>query len=328
MGKATSKTRRIELSDGTNLPVLDISDEKFTKYSNYETFLDLDRKMDNRGESIEHEPVIIKKFIKRLANTGNDSLSGLTTLFLKLGPELLSGCNVPYFTKWLSKQFISYALRIRLLKLCEMQIKYIQDIVLENPEKNICVINVGGGPSVDSVNVVKMLVDNNPNIFIDRSLEIAIFDRDLLGPEYAKKSFIELVGCDNKKVTLKTVYYDWSKIDVLKEYLNANHDKIIIYVSEGGIFEYGTKEEIIENLNELATIKTKNIVVFGSVVKAEDEINKGYLASSKISGIQLKFWGVKGLAKLIENTSWEIEQSESLGKIFEVFTLRKNSKSY
>jgi hypothetical protein len=326
MRKIQNDRALFRLSNGVALPLLDIDDPAFARQADYAEYLREDAEMDARGASIAASPRFVKWIIKRLTNVNGDSLGGVKTLILKLGPEMLEGVEVPPLQRWFSRQFTSRALRVRLIRTCAMQAEFLRSKLEEGRSKDVLFINVGGGPSTDSINVLLSLGRRNRRLLKGRKIEIAILDMDDLGPEYAIKALDALKRTEDSlrglDIGVRAVKRDWSNAEGLSSLLDRN--RITIYASEGGIFEYGSLDDISNNLRALREGAGDDVAAFGSVLKPRDEVNKGYAASADISGIGIRYWGLEGIRSAIEAEGWKIAATESVGTIFDVFELRRS----
>jgi hypothetical protein len=316
----------IRLSNGAALPLLDIDDPAFSRQADYARYLREDAAMDARGPEIAASSPLVKWIIKRLTKVDGNSLSGLKTLVCKLGPELIEGCRVPVLQRWLAGQFSSRAMRVRMVRTCAMQSEYLRERLEEDPSKDVLFANVGGGPSTDSINVLLTLRRRHRGLLDGRKIHIAILDMDALGPEYAVKALDALKRADDGlrgvDASARRVEYDWSNAEGLARLLGEYRDRITIFSSEGGLFEYGSVEDISKNLRALRELAGGSAAVFGSAVKSRDQVNKGYAASADISGIGIKFRGLEEIRGSLEAEGWKVASAESVGSIYEVFELR------
>jgi hypothetical protein len=101
---------------------------------------------------------------------------------------------------------------------------------------------------------------------------------------------------------------------------------IQITASEGGLFEYGSDEEIAQNLNQLYANSTDEMRVTGSLIFDRHNVSQGYLGFAELTGIKIRFLGLEGLNALLSKTGWVLEKAVKIDTIFVVFSLRKKGR--
>jgi hypothetical protein len=320
----------IELSSGMRLPILQIDDERFLRHTNFAEFASFDEKTNRQAKILKGLPQIAKYAIRKMVSAGSGSLSGIKTLAFKLGPGLSKESNLSWFYKYYTSKSIALGLRIRLVKICELQVAYLRSILSKDERKGIRFVNIGGGPSVDSLNVLLALSKPGETCLANRDVEITIFDKDDAGPEYAERCLALLKKAHrvDDRIRVVKIDYDWSKPDELSDYLDQNKENIIVFVSEGGLFEYGSQADIANNLRILQDHTGSDVVVFGSVIKSPENVNQGYRAMNEIIGVDIQYWGMDGLNDAVKDTDWQITQRISVGRIFDLFEMEKVSTIY
>ena len=100
--------------------------------------------------------------------------------------------------------------------------------------------------------------------------------------------------------------YDWSQTERLPEILStlgANQSACAIS-SEGGLFEYGSDEEIIANLQQLHTGTPQDAFVVGTVTRDSEVIQ----AAHGNSTIKVRPRTLEAFRKLSEAGGWAIHQ--------------------
>lgn len=255
-------------------------------------------------------------------------MSGMQTLLYKLGPDLLKGRKIRLWDKLVSKQYTSMAIRFRLKEICRLQADILIQNLKDSPEKNICFINIAGGASTDSINTLILIQEKNPELLMGRKIEINILDLDSFGPNFAKRC-IEVLKSPGKRfreldITVRIIPYDWSNSSEKLLILTQERSEWIqICSSEGGLFEYGSDAEIIDNLNQLYLNSPIDMKITGSLVFAKENVNPGFLAGAELLGINMKFLGLTGLKRILAQTKWVLECTQDIEAIYVVFILRK-----
>lgn len=310
------------------LPILDITHPYFISSIDETVFRTKCAYAAKKATSTAKMPVIIKYIIKRISNVDDAYLSGIRTLILKLGPDLLQGRKINFLDKFLSKQYTSIALRIRLKEICGFQAIYLIQKLKESPKRNICFINIAGGASSDSINTLILIQEEAPEVLKGRKIEINILDIDSFGPNFAQKC-IDVLKSPGERfcgldITFRIIPYNWNNSEDLLMATKERSEWIQICSSEGGLFEYGSDEDIIKNLNQLYINSASDIRITDSLVFDKENVNPGYHASAEITGINIRFIGLTGLNRLLSQTKWYLENIKEIDSIFIVFTLRKS----
>lgn len=310
------------------LPILDITHPDFISSIDETSFRLKCATAAAKAESGKKMPGFIKGFIKKMFNVENTYMSGMSTLLYKLGPDLLRRRKIRLWDKLVSKQYTSMAIRFRLKEICRLQADILIQNLKDSPEKNICFINIAGGAASDSINTLILIQKENPELLKGRIIEINILDLDSFGPNFAKKSLKVLKSpgqlFEGLDISERIIPYDWSNSSEKLLILTRERSEWIqICSSEGGLFEYGSDEEIIDNLNQLYLNSPIDMKITGSLVFAKEKVNPGFLAGAELLGINMKFLGLTGLKRILAQTKWVLESVQEIEAIYVVFTLRK-----
>ncbi|MFJ7887061.1 hypothetical protein ACIQYL_03115 [Lysinibacillus xylanilyticus] len=263
----------------------------------------------------------------KMSNVDNSYLSGMRTLLYKLGPNLSRGIKLGFRDKWAVKQTSFMGLRIRLRDLCQRQSKILQPQLKQFPERNLCFFNIAGGAATDSINTLILLQESEPELLRSRKIEINILDIDTYGPNFAKRCIDVLKQPGEhfygQDIALNIIHYDWSQPDALLKMCLDRSDCIQLFSSEGGLFEYGLDSDIIDNLNYFYTNSPADARVTGSLIFDRANVNSGYLGFTEFIGVQIRYLGLKGLQRILTETSWALEESHEIDTIYILFSLKK-----
>ena len=120
------------------------------------------------------------------------------------------------------------------------------------------------------------------------------------------------------------IRYDWKDTSKLADLLTKRKDWIQVCESEGGLFEYGTDEEITHNLTSLFNNTSDDVIIAGDVVLDMEKVNPAFPTMLKGSSNMIRFIGVDGLRKILERTSWKLDRIVEENPTYVVFTLKKN----
>src|SRR5262249_5709563 len=139
-------------------------------------------------------------------------------------------------------------------------------------------INVGGGPALDSVNALIMLRRARAKL-LDRSVVIHVLDSAEDGPFFGARALNALKAAGRPlhglDITGQHLRYDWNAPAMLKDLVTAltSAGGRVAASSEGALFEYGSDDAVIANLLALrgdGSGVTGASLVAGSVTRADE----------------------------------------------------------
>jgi hypothetical protein len=312
--------------DGIELPVLDITHPLFIESADESAFVRLSKKAVYKAEIMNNLPGFMKRLIARMAKTENTHLSGMRTLIIKLGPRLIKGRKIEFWYRLGSRQFNVIAVRIRLRNICRLQAEILIPPLSES-NKNLCFINIGGGAANDSINTLILLLKEYPALLKNRKIEINVLDIDSFGPGFAAQSIIALkkYGClfNGLDISFRYIQYNWENTEKLTGLLSERTGWIQICSSEGGLFEYGSDDDILRNLDTLYCHSSDELKIAGSLLYQKGVVNPVIPAGSAMMGVTLKFLGLEGLNVILKRTGWFLDRTVGDGSIYVSFVLTK-----
>jgi hypothetical protein len=184
-------------------------------------------------------------------------LSGMGTYFMKLGPSQLGAWAKPIDRK-IAQSLPALAVRWRLRDMAELLA-----IAMDGSTRTIRLVNIGGGPAMDSLNAI--LLRNS----LGRAIEICVLDSDASGPAFGARALESWkrpgAPLDGVDVSFRHLPYDWNDPGSLASAIDGDVD--VIVSSEGALFEYGTDDAIGRNLEIL---RPRALAVVGSVTRADE----------------------------------------------------------
>ncbi|MES2256425.1 MAG: hypothetical protein V4559_15465 [Pseudomonadota bacterium] len=245
------------------------------------------------------------RLVHALFGSGGGFLDGLSTYVMKLGAENL----VPPYDDPIDRKFAASPhiplLRLRMQQVATMVADGVKDELLRRPQAPLHLINIGGGPAIDSINTLMRL---NAYGCLQRPVVIHVLDGDDAGPAFGAKALAVLKAEGNPlqgtDVTFDHQRYDWNRTSLLEELMGSLKSEyaVVAASSEGALFEYGTDQAIIGNLKAL---RTGAALVAGSVTSA-DAMRRRMIADSKFKIFPR---GIEGFAPLAAAAGFAIAQS-------------------
>jgi hypothetical protein len=158
---------------------------------------------------------------------------------------------------------------------------------------------------MDSLNAL-ILLTQQTGILEQRPVSIDILDLDDSGPAFGAAALAALSQprgpLHGLRITLRHVPYDWTQAERLPQLLNEAHatDQLTICSSEGGLFEYGSDEEIDSNLKVLRA-QPQLVAVAGSVTLADEPVQQ----LRKTTTAKTRPRGLPVFAALADRARWK-----------------------
>lgn len=327
--------------NGVELAVLDITNPLFVSGTDEaklnEMLPKVEKTADKTAEKFNKMPAFMKKFfagrsfIMSELLKGNDAdeyLTGISTLMLKLGPNLIGKGRKRFFDRLSSGGIGGIVLRMRVRDLSKIQAEALIPLLTESPQRNLCFVNIAGGAASDSINTLFLIQHMNPSLLKYRKIEINVLDIDNFGPAFADRCITALKApggrfC-NLDVSFNHIHYDWNNTQKLTELLLNRKEWLQICSSEGGLFEYCSDEVIFQNLKTIDENSASDAFIAGSLMHDINTIDRGAIAALKIStSIKPRFLGIEGLKSIIEKTKWNLENIIKGNPRYLVFKLDK-----
>jgi len=303
--------------DGFELPVIDITHPRFHVPDD----ADAQRRLKDALVKSERQRRLIPKFVMRymlksaakksrfvnaLFGTEASFLDGITTYAMKLGADnLVPPWDSPVDKRFAASPHVAY-LRLRTQQMAELMAEGLVPHLVSN-DKPLAIVNIAGGPAVDTINALILLARRTPAL-PKRKITIHVLDQDDAGPFFGRNALAAmqadggpLAGHD---IAFDHRTYDWNDTTRLAGLIAelAGSGAVIAASSEGGLFEYGSDHAIIENLKALNAKRHGVRLVVGSVTR-DDELRRRMMEQSRIRLIQR---GIKGFRPLAAQAGFAI----------------------
>ncbi len=325
--------------NGVELPVLDITHPLFKASINEEKLPALLKELEINGEKNAEKFEKIPEFVKRYFakhsfvmaellsyNKQEKYLSGMSTLMLKLGPWLIGKGKNRFLDRLASRAFGGVVLRMRIRDLCYEQSAAALSLIKKDLNNNICFLNIAGGAASDSINSLLLIKKEHPDLLKGKKIEIIVLDIDAFGPNFAGRCIDILKGdggpFKDLDMAFQHVFYDWNDTEKLKEILLKRKDRLIIFSSEGGIFEYCSEDIIFKHLLTLRGHASENACISGSFLRDPMTVDKGVIHSLRLSAkIKPNLLGISKFKDIVSRTGWKINSLLENNPRYIVFTL-------
>jgi hypothetical protein len=240
-------------------------------------------------------------------------LDGMSTYVMKLGVDNL----VPPYDTRMDRRFVAsphvVLLRLRMQQIARLIAGGIaDDLAAAGADAPLSLINIGGGPALDSINALILLRRARP-VLLHRPIGIEVLDSSQDGAFFGANALAALRASGGPLAGLDIILrhhdYDWDRpalLDALVERLGSE-GAMMAASSEGALFEYGSDQAIVGNLKALRRDGTGVRLVAGSVTRA-DETRRRLIAQTRFKLIPR---GLAGFAPLAAQAGFRIAKAES-----------------
>jgi hypothetical protein len=236
-------------------------------------------------------------------------LSGMSTYFLKLGPDNL-GARASAVDRAIAASMPSLSCRLRLQDMAQMTAEELAPVLRPRPGDCLHLLNVAGGPGMDSLNALIVLRRTHPGLLERRAIVIRILDIDESGPRFGGRALAALRSrggpLDGLAIDLQHVRFDWSQASTLPDSLPVpgNPPAIVAGSSEGGLFDYAADKQIIEILREYGRCTDGEAFFVGSVSRGDGAAR--ILNEAGRAAIHLRT--LQDFSPLVREAGWRISR--------------------
>src|SRR5713226_7482445 len=264
--------------DGISLPVIDVTNPAFAVTATDTELAAMCDQFVLESKQRQEIPAPLREALLRstlgraLTAASGTFLTGMDTYLLKLGPENL-GAEASPIDRRIAASFPALMTRVRLQDMARLLADALPITAAANPQRPLCLVNIGGGPAGDSWNALIHLHAEHPDLLAGREIVIAVLDLDDHGPAFGVRALDTLrapgAPLGGLAIDVRHLRYQWSQVDRLREALDVLHaaDAVCAISSEGALFEYGSDTEIVTNLETLHAGTAADTLVVGSVTR-------------------------------------------------------------
>ena len=307
-------------NDGLELPVVDLTHPAFASTLSEERQQALVRYFLTEQRRFARLPKLMRSLLLRFFMRGSrigrglrraegHFLDGMTTYLFKLGPKNLGSYAVPVDSRMLMS-LPAVSVRMRLSDMARLLADGVAPRLAADRRYPLHFINIAGGPAVDSLNALILLKREHAELLAGRRIVLRVLDGDDAGPAFGARALAALqepgaalAGLD---VTFEHTPYDWRDVGPLKAAVAAatSEGALMAVSSEGGLFEYGSDQDILANLRALPSDERRLFVV-GSVTRDDEIIRTLKLTSTAAT----KPRGLPVFTALVAQAGWQVTRS-------------------
>jgi hypothetical protein len=340
--------------DGIELPVIDITNPAFAFDAGEpaltavidETLADLARFRTMSPEEIRaraQQSILLRRGLQARGSF----LDGMATYLHKIGPENLGSGYASDWDRRAAGQLLPLAFRHRLQTVARLLADALLSEVRDHPGP-LRLLNIGGGTALDSLNALILIGQEDPALLAGRTTSVLVLDVDESGPAFGGRALAALRSpggpLQDFDIRLRAVSYDWAESWELEAALRgarpgdpteaaagraeiderppADDQVIVAGSSEGGLFEYGTDEQIVANLTVLHELTPRAAVFVGALLQDRATLAPRLKWIGDASGIAVRLLGLPALRSLAQAAGWTVDRVVD-GPIHHIVTLRK-----
>jgi hypothetical protein len=299
--------------DGSELPIIDVTNPRFAVSPSAEALAELTaeyvRESTARQEvTPELRAALANSCLGRaIMGARGTYLAGLSTYIMKLGPE-----NLPEHFQPIDRRIVaSFPALMSRLRLQDMATLISEGVLAGGPveqQRPLHFINIAGGAGVDSWNALIRLRATAAGIE-RRQLFVSVLDVDDEGPAFGARALETLTGADapldGLRMTVAHHSYHWADPEHLRRILAPLElrQAACAISSEGGLFEYGSDDEIAGNLEILHQLTPDDAIVVGSVTREGD-----LTRLQSTTGIATKPRTRDAFGRLAQGGGWQVQK--------------------
>jgi hypothetical protein len=298
--------------DGLRVPIVDVTNPAFAVTLDDDQLAELGRQYIRESTQQQEVPADVRAALARsrigsgmMAARGG-FLNGLTTYFLKLGPDNLTDDFAP-IDRRIAASFPALTARLRLQDMARLLANGVSKALATDLQRPLHFVNIGGGPAADSWNALLALQHSGVPLS-NHDVVVSVLDLDDRGPAFGASAIATLqqdgAPLHHLRIRFQGVAYNWSDAAQLGAVLDANDGNTALCVisSEGGLFEYGSDAEIAANLVALHEHTTADAIVVGSVCR-EGEMTRVHSGI----GATLRPRRREAFAALATHSGWQVD---------------------
>ena len=268
--------------------------------------------------------VLAQAWIKSLGTY----MSGQDTYLFRLGPENLGEGYANAIDRQMAAGSMALSFRLRLRDVARLLAWGLKPVLETTPGRPLHLVNIGGGPSADSLNALLLLQRESPEL-LRRPVFVHVLDVDEQGPNFGARALEALSSVDGPfhglSVGWRHVAYNWSDTIPLQALRSDLGDECVVGISsEGALFDYGSDADVAANLSALHAGMPADTVLAGSVVRAPETMDPRLRTMMQQDEKRpvIRMMGLAHLSELARGAGWVVAESTG-NPSHEIFRLAK-----
>jgi hypothetical protein len=299
---------------GFELPIIDVTHPAFALSHTPEELdeiyekhvIEFRSRPDIPPEALEHfrASVIGRAFIA----SARGVLEAIPTYYLKVGGHNLAP-NAHPVDKAIIGSTAATFVRLRLQDMARLLADGLKPLLAVQSAAPILFVCIAGGAAADTWNALLYLKQESADLLEGRSVSVRVLDMDPVAPAFGAQAIAALTAAGqplaNLPISWEYLPYNWAQAADLSSHLDSFRAKecACAISSEGGLFEYGSDEEIVANLRAIRDSAGEGSVVVGSVTRDCESVRR----SLAMGGMAIRPRALEDFLALAETAGWKPE---------------------
>jgi hypothetical protein len=267
--------------------------------------------------------------VRGLVDSAGTYTTGMNTYLNKIPAEMLG----EGYTGMLDRQWASgltpLTFRWRMRDVARLLADCLGPLLAARPGSPLRLINIAGGPAVDSLNALIFLHKEHPEWLAGREIGVLVLDLDAEGPSFGGRALAALEEegrpLHGLAISFQAETYDWSNAEQLRSMLKnlIEPDAVAAGSSEGGLFEYALDELIEANLKVLHETTPRDFWMVGPVVRDAESLDPRLRQTEQAPGRPaIRYLGLEAMKRIAGRAGWVVDRTLD-GPMHQVMALRK-----
>lgn len=321
------------MDDGTALPIVDITNPAFACVWTDEELRSIEAATLRSLRQAGKIPRFIHRWMAKrsiimpgLMKAEGTFMSGMTTYLMRLTPEQIAHCGGGRIDRQLLQGLGPVSVRLRLRQVTQRLADEIRPI-LTLRRGPLHLVNIGGGPAIDSINALILLRDELREPSLRRRVRIHVLDIDQSGPGFGRRSLAALQAAGAPLAGLDISFEhspcDWAETSILRDVLReaATDGAVVMASSEGGLFEYASDEIVAANLAVVMAEAPSDVVLVGSLAKDNEVLR----VMREVGRSTLVLRDRESFGDLVGTLGWRLDAAGDRNPMYYVFSLKKDA---
>ena len=317
--------------DGIELPVIDLTHPAFAFTITQPELDGLIEAMQRSAnipssvlQGVAQKSILVRGFVE----SAGAFTTGMMTYLNKLGPDNLGdGYAGPIDRQW-AASLAPVTFRWRMRDVAVSLAEGLKPALAARLAVPLHLINIAGGPAMDSLNALILLHQQAPELLSGRPICLHVLDLDQAGPNFGRRALQALLAEGTPlyglSVSFDYIPYNWCEVSPLRRLLDQSGLGVVAAGStEGGLFEYAADADILANLKILQACTPTDFVMVGPVVRDEATLDPRLRMTVHVIGQPaIRYIGLATFHDLTARSGWDIA-SHLDGPMHQVVTLKK-----
>ena len=304
----------VRTDEGLELPVIDVTHPAFALSLTREQLEAVDeeqvRQMRAQPELSDQMRVMLAGSVigKGLLGSAGGFLEAIPTYYLKVGSaNVAAGANP--VDRAIAGSAPATLVRQRLQDMARLMADGLMRALAEQPGAPVMFASIAGGVAAETWNALLYVRQEAEELLAGRVVVVRVLDMDGAAPVFGAKAMEALTAAGGRlggmQISWEFVPYSWAKAEELGVHLtNAGAgEAVFVASSEGGLFEYGSDEEIVANLLAVHGATGPGAVVVGSVTRDCEQVRR----TLERGGMALRPRALDEFRALADGAGWELD---------------------